>query len=215
LKSGGTYEKGTWVRTPTLGAGDDIETDPYYYYVDITKGVIVRYAYVNETFTFLPSAGETLADSFSTLSSKGTISAVSAQNGDGFQSTFQYKPRFLPQSYLSYKPTANSEVQYYFTLTGLTPTSQNPQDLISAGLLSRVDTSPELRAQFIAAITPSPETGASVVCPPVPMFVFSPGDTTLFRTGATVNSYVATRTSHPHLLQASTFRIRFLSPAVW
>jgi hypothetical protein len=193
LKSGGTYEANTWVRTPAVGAGADIQADPYYYYVDITLGVIVRYAYVNKGFTFLPSEGETLADSFNSLVEKGIISVVRTANALGNQSPFQYKARFAPATYLVYRATANAIPQYYFTLTGLTPTTANPQEMVNQGILSRVDTSPELYSSYVAAITPNPQTGLSVVCPPFQMFVFSPGDTTLFRQQGTVQSFVSTK----------------------
>jgi len=193
LKSGGTYLANSWLKTPALGSGDTPQIDPYYYYIDITKGVIVNYAYVNETFTFLPSEGETLANSFTNLISKGILSPVTADNSLGIQSPFQYKPRFTPQTYLTFKPTATSQVEYYFTLTGLTPTTANPEELVNEGVLSRIDTSNDLFVEFTAAITPDPITGVSEVCPPQQMFVFSPGDVTLFREGNTVVSYLATQ----------------------
>lgn len=192
LKSGGTYQQGTWLRTPTLGSGADLEADPYYYYVDLTRGVIVRYAYVNETFTFLPAKGETLNDSFSTLASKGLISPVQAYNAEGPLSTFRFKPRFAPQTYLTYKETATSNPQYYFSLTGFTPTSRDPQTMVKQGLIARVDTSVAVRESYVAAITPDPQTGVATVCPPLSMFVFSPGDVTLFRQQNEVISYVST-----------------------
>lgn len=212
LKSGGTYEANTWVRTPAIGAGANIEADPYYYYVDITLGVIVRYAYVNETFTFLPAEGETLADSFSALVGKGILSVVKAADSLGEQSPFQYKPRFPPATYLAYREVSGSIPQYYFTLTGLTPTSRNPQDMVGQGILSRVDTSPETFDAYTAAITPDPETGYRQVCPPSPMFVFSPGDTTLFRVQNTVVSYVATQHFSPFFTPGVYMRNGVLIP---
>jgi hypothetical protein len=197
LKSGGTYQANSWVRTPAIGAGANPQVDPYYNYVDITLGVVVRYAYVNETFTFLPSEGATLADSFSTLVANGILTTVRASNGLGALSTFQYKARFAPATYLAYTPVAGAVPEYYFTLTGLTPTSDNPQDMVDNGTLSRVDTDPVAYAEYTQAITPNPVTGFRTVCPPVPMFVFSPGNTTLFRNGAAVESYVATRHFSP------------------
>lgn len=193
LKSGGTYPAGSWLRTPALGAGADDETDPYYYYIDITKGVIVRYAYVNEAFTFLPSEGETLSNSFTNLLGKGVLSSISTANSFGIQSPFQYKPRFDPQTYLAFKQTATSPIEYYFTLTGLTPTTTNPSELVNTGVLARIDTSPDLFAQFVASITPNPETGKGEICPPQQMFVFSPGDVTLFREGNNIVSYLTTK----------------------
>jgi hypothetical protein len=197
LKSGGSYSAGTWIKTPTVGSGPDIEVDPYYYYVDISKGVITRYAYVNEAFTFLPAEGETLADSFSSLIEKGVISSVSAKNAEGVQSSFQYKPRFAPQTYLSYKASATSSVEYYFTLTGLTPYTTDPQEMVRKGLLARVDTNVTRAAEYLKAITPDPQTGLRLVCPPLSMFVFAPGDVTLFRQQNQVISYVATQHFSP------------------
>jgi hypothetical protein len=65
--------------------------------------------------------------------------------------------------------------------------------LVDIGVLSRVDTSPDLLAQFVASITPSPETGKSEICPPQQMFIFSPGDVTLFREGNNIVSYLTTK----------------------
>ena len=193
LKAGGSYEAGTWIRTPTVGDGPDIEADPYYYYVDVTLGAIVRYAYVSESFVFLPSAGKTLRQSFEELQALGVITAVTATNGETSQPLFQYEPRFPPQTYLSYRVASGEPIQYYFSLTGFTPSSSNPETLIKQGLIDRVDNDAATRIEFQKQITVDPTTATSVVCPPVPMFVFSPGDTTLFRQQGSVLSFMATK----------------------
>lgn len=193
LKSGGTYSEGTWIKTPAVGSGPNPEIDPYYFYVDKSKGVVVKYAHVEKSFTFLPSSGSTLNESFGKLISEGTLSPVKVADASLPQPVFQYKPRFPPQVYVSYKASASSEPQYYFTLTGFTPTSQDPAELEGKNYIARVDTDPVIRARFEEQITPDPRSGRSTICPPTAMFVFSPGDRTLFRQQNTVVSYVATQ----------------------
>ena len=193
LKSGGTYEAGSWLKTPAIGSGPTAEVDPYYYYVDQAKGLITKYAYINNTFTFLPSAGQTLADSFDGLIANGVISLVATADAMVPQPLFQYEPRFEPQTILSYRASAKSPTEYYFSLTGFTPTSISPNDLIEQGFISRIDTDPDIALELQRQFTPNPVTGIATLCPPVPMFVFSPGDTTLFRQQSTVVSYVATQ----------------------
>jgi hypothetical protein len=197
LKSGGTYEGGTWVKTPAVSSGPDPVVDPYFNYVDRSRGAIVKYAYVNKTFTFLPAAGETLNESFEQLVNKGLLKVVNAVDGTQPQPLFQYIPRFAPQTLLTYRATSKSPAEYYFALTGFTPTSSNPNELIARGYVERVDTNPALRAALEAQLLPNPVTGVSVLCPPSAMFVFSPGDMTLFRQQGTVVSYMATQHFSP------------------
>ena len=192
LKSGGTYEAGTWLKTPTLGSGVDEEVDPYYFYVDRSRGVITKYAYVTKTFTFLPSAGQTLSESFEQLVSRGTLTVVSATDATVPQQLFQYHPRFAPQTLISYRATANAQNEYYFSLTGFTPTNSNPNELVNQGAISRIDTTDDIRLQLERQLLPDPVTGISKLCPPAQMFVFAPGDTTLFRQESTVVAYMAT-----------------------
>ena len=192
LKSGGTYEAGTWIKTPSLGGGADEEVDPYYFYIDRSRGAITKYAYVNNTFTFLPSAGETLSESFDQLVAKGDLSAVAAYNALDTQPLFQYKARFEPQTIISYRATAGAPNEYYFSLTGFTPTTTDPRELVSQGVLSRIDTNPVTRGTLEKQLLPDPATGVSVLCPPSPLFIFSPGDITLFRQENEVVAYVAT-----------------------
>ena len=214
LKAGGTYAQGGWIRTPILGSGPDEVVDPYYYYVDISLGAIVRYAYVNNAFTFLPSAGKTLNESFSELVASGIITVVNVADANGVQPLFQYQPRFGPQTYLAYRETNTAPLQYYFSLTGFTPTSSNPNQLVADGFMDRVDTSPLIRAEFEAQILPSPETGKSIICPPLPLFVFSPGDTTLFREGGTIVSYIATQHFTPTFTPSVYIRAGILIPGI-
>ena len=197
LKSGGTYTQGSWVKTPSIGGGVDERVDPYYFYVDLNAGVITKYAYVTKTFTFLPSAGNPLSESFETLIDSGTLKTVNVANALLPQPLFQYSPRFAPQTLLSYRASAGSENEYYFSLTGFTPTSSNPNELIEQGLISRIDTSPDIRAALEKQFSPNLEDGVAQLCPPTPMFVFSPGDTTLFRQQNTIISYVATKHFSP------------------
>ena len=193
LQSGGTYQQGTWVRTPGVGSGPDAGTDPYYNYVDITKGTVIKYAYVNETFTFIPESGLTLSEQFDSLVAAGLIVVVNAYSSAETYSPFEFQPRFEPQVYLTYRDTGSSPLQIYFSLTGFTPYSSDMSELEAAGLISRVDTTPELLSAFLDQSTPDPLTGRSVICPPEPMFVFTPGDTTLFRAQDTVVAYAATQ----------------------
>ena len=197
LKSGGTYTQGSWVKTPSLGGGPDEEVDPYYFYVDLNAGVITKYAYVRKTFTFLPSAGRALSESFDDLVKTGTLEIVNAVNGLLPQPLFQYSPRFAPQTLISYRASAQSENEYYFSLTGFTPTSGNASELVEQGVISRIDTSPSIRAELERQITPNSSNSVAQLCPPTPMFVFSPGDTTLFRQQSTIISYMATKHFSP------------------
>jgi hypothetical protein len=193
LKSGGTYEAQTWLKTPTIGSGINEEVDPYYFYVDRSRGVITKYAYVTKTFTFLPSEGQTLADSFNGLVASGVLKIVNTADATLPQPLFQYSPRFEPQTLLSYKASAQSRTEYYFSLTGFTPVSTNPLDLISQGVISRIDTTDDIRIELERQLLPNPSTSIAQLCPPSSMFVFSPGDTTLFRQQGTVIAYVATQ----------------------
>ena len=212
LKAGGSYKAGSWIRTPIYGSGSSAEADPYYYYVDISLGVIVRYAYVNADFTFLPSEGRSLSESFAELEKNGSITGVSVSDGLLPLPLFQYKPRFAPRSYLTYRATATSPVEIYFALTGFTPWSSDPDELVKAGVISRINTDVDLLQAFIDQTTPSPEGGKSKLCGPLPMFVFSPGDTTLFRESGSVISYVATRHFTPVFTPSVYIRSGVLVP---
>jgi hypothetical protein len=193
LKSGGTYLGGTWLKTPAVGAGANEEIDPYYFYVDRSRGAITRFAYVRKTFTFLPSVDQTLNQSFEQLIGNGTLEAINAVDGSLPQPLFQYTPRFEPQTLISFKETSSSPLQYYFSLTGFTPTSANPTELEKAGFISRIDTSAEIAREINSQLLPNPITGEARLCPPQSMFVFAPGDTTLFREQNTIVSFLATR----------------------
>jgi len=213
LKAGGSYAAGSWIRTPTLGGGTNEEVDPYYYYIDTSLGVIVRYAYVNDDFTFLPSAGRSLAESFSQLIDNGTISSVSASNGLRPLPLFQYSPRFAPRTYLTYYETSGSNAEIYFTLTGFTPWTADPDEMVAAGVISRVDTNAALSQAFYEQTSQNPETGRSTVCGPEKMFVFSPGDTTLFRESGSVVSYLTTRHFSPVFTPGVYIRAGVLVPS--
>ena len=212
LKSGGTYTQGSWVKTPSIGGGFDEKVDPYYFYVDLNAGVITKYAYVTKTFTFLPSAGRTLSESFDDLIQSGTLQTVNAVNALLPQPLFEYSPRFAPQTLISYRATAKSENEYYFSLTGFTPTSANMNKLVEQGMISRIDTSPSIRLELERQFSPSSPNGVAQLCPPKPMFVFAPGDTTLFRQQNTIISYVATKHFSPLFTPAVYISAGILAP---
>jgi hypothetical protein len=193
LKSGGTYSAGTWVKTPSLGSGPDSVVDPYYFYVSRTEGVVTRYAYVTKTFTFLPSAGETLADSFNQLVAKGTLNVVTAMDGTFPQRLFQYTPRFEPQTLLTYRAASTLQPEYYFSLTGFTPSTSDVNKLMDDGFISRIDTSPTIKADLESQFVTQLPDGTTLLCPPKPMFTFTPGDVTLFRQQSSIVAYAATQ----------------------
>jgi hypothetical protein len=70
-------------------------------------------------------------------------------------------------------------------------------ELVEQGVISRIDTSPSIRLELERQISPSSSNGVAQLCPPKPMFVFAPGDTTLFRQQNTIISYVATKHFSP------------------
>jgi hypothetical protein len=128
------------------------------------------------------------------------------------QPLFQYSPRFAPQTLISYRASAQSENEYYFSLTGFTPTSANMGELVDQGFISRIDTSPSIRLELEKQISPSSANGVAQLCPPKPMFVFAPGDTTLFRQQNTVLSYVATKHFSPLFTPAVYINAGILVP---
>jgi hypothetical protein len=207
LEVGGTYAAGTWVFTPQVGSGPDPVADPYYNYVDVRLGVVNKYAYVVETFTYLPE-GKTTSSYFDELVEQKIVEEVVVQNGDNGLPVAKYNPRFPAGTYLSCKvdteifcvedangcfPVELPGYRYYIAAKYFTPTSTNPQDLIDQGLIFPLTTNDSQLVEFVNALN----TPGSGILQPTRMFRFFKGDRTFFRQGSQVISYTATTNVHP------------------
>ena len=78
LQVGSSYAVGDWVYTPQIGSGPDPVADPYYNYVDVLQGVVNKYAYVEQAFTYAPD-GATTSVYFDTLVEQGIVREVLVQ----------------------------------------------------------------------------------------------------------------------------------------
>lgn len=201
LTGGTTYAAGTWVYTPQVGSGPNPVADPYYNYVDVTKGVVNKYAYVVSSFTYLPN-GETTSVYFDDLVEQGIVRevvvSVAQPEYDPVLLTtvfklpiFKYKPRFPVGTYLEYRADVSSAPEYYIAANYFTPFSTNSQDLVDQGLIFPLYINSVQYANLALKI----ESGA--VNTPVRMFRFFKGDRTFFRQGSQVISYTATTNVHP------------------
>jgi hypothetical protein len=142
-----TYSAGSWVSTPQIGSGPNQEIDSNYYYVDITKGVVVKYAYVTSTFTYNPDS-EKVSDYFDKIVEQGLIEEVMIFDGNGGLPIYKYKPRFKGGQYLEYRETSNSSPSYYIASKFFTPDSTNIQKLLDRGVVLSLTPNPELKKQF-------------------------------------------------------------------
>jgi hypothetical protein len=142
-----SYSSGTWVYTPQIGSGPNDQIDPYYNYVDITKGAVVKYAFVNNTFTYTPN-GKLVSDYFDELASQEIIKEIPVYEGDMGLPIYKYKARFETGQYLQYKVTTNGDPTYYISADFFSPTSTNVQDLINEGLVYDIAPTPSLREQL-------------------------------------------------------------------
>jgi hypothetical protein len=192
LTPGTSYTAGTWVYTPQIGSGPSPVADPFYNYVDLTKGVVNKYAYVVETFTYQPNQ-QTVSVYFDGLAEQGIIREIVVNNGDGGLPIYKYGPRFPAGEYLQYQKDAASPKEYYIAATYFTPTSVDASVMVQEGLIFPLYANTSQYAQLVAELNST----TSAVKTPVRMFTFFRGDRTFFRQGSTVLSYTATTNITP------------------
>jgi hypothetical protein len=190
LISGKTYPAGTWVYTPQIGSGPSPVADPYFNYVDITKGVVNKYAYVVSTFTYLPD-GQTTSVYFDDLVTQGVVREIVVQVADTGLPIYKYKPRFPVGVYLEYRHDVSSPPEYYIAANYFTPNSTNAHDLEQQGLIFPLYLNAEQYYDFLS------ELENNTINKPTRMFRFFQGDRTFFRQGSQVISYTATTNVHP------------------
>jgi hypothetical protein len=151
LTPGNNYTAGTWVYTPQVGSGPNPAIDPNYYYVDILKGAVVKYAYVVSSFTYSPNL-ETISNYFDSLVGEGIINEVIVFDGNGGLPICKYKPRFDCGQYLEYRESSSSDPSYYMAALPFTPDSNQVQDLLDEGLVINLAPTPDLFAQFTSEV---------------------------------------------------------------
>jgi hypothetical protein len=190
LSVGTSYAAGTWVFTPQVGSGPSPVADPYYNYVDPRLGVVNKYAYVVDAFTYEPDS-LTISVYFDQLAEQGIVKEVVVQNADGGLPISKYKPRFPAGTYLEYRTDAGAPAEYFIAATYFTPNSTNVQDLVNEGLVFPLYIS---SAQYASLLV---DLAAGSVNTPTRMFRFFRGDRTFFRQGSQVVSYTATTNVHP------------------
>ncbi len=190
LQAGQTYAAGTWVFTPQVGSGPDPVADPYYNYVDIRLGVVNKYAYVDQTFTYQPD-GQTISVYFDDLVEQGIVREIVVSNGDEGLPIYKYKPRFPALTYLEYREDSSSRPEYFIAAKYFTPTSTSAQDLVNQNLVFPLYVD---EAQYTSLVS---QVVAGTVKTPTRMFRFFKGDRTFFRQGSKVISYTATTNVHP------------------
>ena len=192
LESGTSYAVGDWVYTPQIGSGPNPVADPYYNYVDVRLGVVNKYAYVQQAFTYDPD-GQTTSTYFDELVEQDIVKEIVVQSADGGLPIYKYKPRFPAGTYLEYRQEAGGIPEYYIAAEYFTPTSTNAQDLVNQGLVFPlyVDST-----QYSALVTELATPG-NALRKPTRMFRFFQGDRTFFRQGSQVVSYTATANVHP------------------
>ena len=190
LTSGDSYTAGTWVFTPQVGSGPTAEIDPYYYYVDVLDGAVVKYAYVVSDFTYNPDS-LTVSAYFDTLVEQGIVKEIVVKNADNGLSVYKYSPRFPVGTYLEYRADHLAVPEYFIAATYFTPNSTRSQDLVNEGLIIPLATTSEQRVELASFLTAG--TGRM----PVRMFTFFAGDRTFFRQGSRVLSYTATTNVTP------------------
>ena len=152
LEPGSSYLTGTWVSTPQVGSGPNDLADPYYNFVDLEKGVLVKYAYVKGNFTYYPN-GLTTSDYFNELTSKGLIEEVSLYNGDIGLPVYKYKARFKAGQYLEYRENAYSTPSYYMAAEFFSPDSSNIQDLLDKKVVYDLAPTTTLKDQLASEIS--------------------------------------------------------------
>ena len=192
LEEGTSYSVGDWVYTPQIGSGPNPVADPYYNYVDIRLGVVNKYAYVQQAFTYEPD-GRTISVYFDELAEQTIVKEVVVQNADEGLPVSKYKPRFPAGTYLEYREDSSAGAEYYIAAKYFTPTSTNAQDLVNQGLVFPLYIDSVQYSSFVLAI----EDPNGTVKKPTRMFRFFKGDRTFFRQGSQVISYTATTNVHP------------------
>ena len=192
LEPGTSYSVGDWVYTPQIGSGPNPVADPYYNYVDTRLGVVNKYAYVEQAFTYDPD-GQTVSVYFDELSEQDIIKEIVVQNADGGLPIYKYKPRFPAGTYLEYREDSGAAPEYYIAAKYFTPTSTSAQDLVNQGLVFPLYIDNVQYASLVADL----EDSAGTVKNPTRMFRFFKGDRTFFRQGTQVISYTATTNVHP------------------
>ena len=192
LEEGTSYSVGDWVYTPQIGSGPNPVADPYYNYVDIRLGVVNKYAYVQQAFTYEPD-GRTISVYFDELAEQDIVKEVVVQNAEGGLPVSKYKPRFPVGTYLEYREDSSAGAEYYIAAKYFTPTSANAQDLVNQGLVFPLYIDSVQYSSFVLAI----EDPNGTVKKPTRMFRFFKGDRTFFRQGSQVISYTATTNVHP------------------
>jgi hypothetical protein len=190
LVVGQSYTAGTWVYTPQIGSGPNPIADPYFNYVDVTAGVVNKYAYVISTFTYAPSE-KTISIYFDQLVEQGIVREIVVQNADSGLPVYKYKPRFPVGTYLEYRSDVFSDPEYYIAATYFTPNSTKAQDLVNEGLIFPLCIN---KTQYASLVL---QLAAKTIREPVRMFRFFKGDRTFFRQGSQVISYTATTNVHP------------------
>ncbi len=190
LLEGTTYNVGDWVFTPQIGSGPNPVADPYFNYVDVRLGVVNKYAYVEETFTYAPD-GQTVSVYFDELVEQEIVKEIVVQNGDAGLPIYKYKPRFPAGTYLEYRSNSSAIPEYYIAAKYFTPTSTSAQNLVNEGLIFPLYINPTQYAQLTAKLE------SATVKPPTRMFRFFEGDRTFFRNGSQIISYTATTNVHP------------------
>lgn len=192
LEPGVSYSVGDWVYTPQIGSGPNPVVDPYYNYVDTRLGVVNKYAYVEQAFTYDPD-GQTVSVYFDELAEQSIVKEIVVQNADGGLPIYKYKPRFPAGTYLEYREDASAAPEYYIAAKYFTPTSTSAQDLVDQGLVFPLYIDSVQYASLVEDLSGS----AGTVKKPTRMFRFFKGDRTFFRQGSQVISYTATTNVHP------------------
>jgi hypothetical protein len=147
LEPGSSYTAGMWVSTPQVGSGPNSIADPYYNFVDITEGVVVKYAFVSSSFVYNPNQ-ETVSDYFDSLVEGGVLQEVAVFEGDNGLPLYKYKSRFKTGQYLLYRETANSQESYFIAAKDFTPDSSNTQSLLNRSLIYNLAPTPDLQNQL-------------------------------------------------------------------
>lgn len=190
LEPGQTYTAGTWVQTVQVGSGPSEEYDPYYFYVDTTKGVVTKTAYVQSTFTY-QQADSTVSAYFDSLIEQGVIREISVKNGDQGLPIYYYKPRFKAGDYLLYKSDASSPASYYIAAEFFTPNSTRVQDLLDQGLVYALTLSESEKLILERQVS------LGEIKAPMKMFTFFKGEQTYFREGVNIQAYIAAESVSP------------------
>jgi hypothetical protein len=156
----------------------------------VQRGVVNKYAYVIEAFTYLPNGLRT-SDYFDQLVEQEIVREIVVQNGDDGLPISKYKPRFPAGTYLDYRSNADAVPEFYIAAQYFTPTSISAQDLLNQGLIYPLYIN---SVQYSTLILNLEE---KIVKKPTRMFRFFKGDRTFFRQGSKILSYRATTNVHP------------------